>query len=169
MAKPEDEEVAPAAPPPPKAPKKRSKLLIIGVPAFVLLMGGGAGAWWYFNQASADAAAAPPAEEEESSAVGLLPLDAFIVNLADLGGRKYLRVTMVLLVSTEAAAKEVEENKLTMSRMRSAIFEVLTTRTSLQLATAEGRAGLKAAVGETAKHVAQLDVKDVLFEEFIVQ
>lgn len=153
-------------------PKKKSKLLVLGIPVFVLLMGGGAGAWWYLK------GQAPPPEgeaaeeakhESEEAEGGLLELSPFVVNLSDLGGRKYLRVSIALLLPTEAIAKEVEENKLEMSRLRAAVIEVLTIRTSVQLSSPEGRAELRAAVGESIKAEAHLEVKDVLFQEFIVQ
>lgn len=152
---------------PESTPKKKgSKLLILGIPAFVLLMGGGAGAWWFLNKPPAEGAEVETHEETEP---GLLALSSFVVNLSDVGGRKYLRVTMSLLLPDEAAAKTIEGSELTMSRLRAAIIEVLTMRTSVQLSTPEGRTALRAAVAEAAKTVAHLEVKDVLFQEFIVQ
>jgi flagellar FliL protein len=171
MAKSEKEtEGAPAATAA-KPKKTRSKLLVLGVPVFVLLMGGGAGAWWYLKgQAPPPQSEAGQAgQEAEEAEGGLLELAPFVVNLSDLGGRKYLRVSIALLLPTEAIAKETEENKLAMSRLRSAVIEVLTLRTSVQLSTPEGRGELRVAVGERIKAVSHLEVKDVLFQEFIVQ
>jgi flagellar protein FliL len=166
MSEPEkDEAEAPA----PKPKKGKSKLLLLGVPVFVLLMGGGAGAWWYFNQPAGEGAEAAHEEAEEETKAGIVPLDSFIVNLADPGGRKYLRANVLILVPDEAEAKEIEENKLVISRVRSAVIEVLAKRTSAELLTAEGRAALKHDIAETAKEIAHIEVKDVLFEEFIVQ
>ena len=152
-------------------PKKRSKPLIIGIPVFVLLMGGGAGAWWYLKGQTppAGSEAAQAAHEPEEPEGGLLELTPFVVNLSDVGGRKYLRVSMALLLPSETIAKEVEENKLVISRLRSAVIEVLTVRTSMQLSTPEGRTELRAALGESINAVSHLEVKDVLFQEFIVQ
>ena len=159
-----------AAPSTAEPKKRRSKLLLIGVPMFLLLMAGGGGGWWYFSQSAAAADATEHKEEgEEHKTAGLVSLDPFIVNLADPGGRKYLRMTVVLLLPDEHMAKEVEENKLTISRVRSAIIEVLTSRTSLELASPDGRAALKKTIAETATNVGHIDVRDVLFEEFIVQ
>src|SRR5262245_66236516 len=101
MAKSETEGAA-AQEPKAKAQKQRSKLLILGVPVFVLLMGCGAGAWWYFNQpAKPEAVAEEKPSGEESAAAGLLSLETLVVNLADIGGRKCLRVTMGVEVSGE--------------------------------------------------------------------
>jgi flagellar FliL protein len=149
-------------------PKKkgRSKLLVIGIPAFVLLMGGGAGAWWYFNQPIDEAA---HVEEEDGAPSGMVSLESFIANLADPGGRKYLRVSIVVLVADEETASAFEADKLTMSRVRAAVLEVLTTRTSTEIVTPEGRAAVKKSIAETINHIGHLDVRDVLFEEFLVQ
>jgi len=154
------------APAPPVPAKGRSKLLKLGVPVLVLLIAGGGGGWWYFygrSSGSVEAAAPPPPEP------GIVSFEPFIVNLADPGGRRFLRVVLQLLVP-EAEAAELEENKLLHSRVRSAILELLTTQTSAGVASPEGRATLKKAIAETAAHaVEHLEVSDVLFAEFVVQ
>ena len=149
--------------------KGKSKLLLVGIPTFMLLMGGGAGAWWYFNKPPVDGSAEAASEQADDAKAGIVPLESFIVNLADSGGRKYVRANILILVPEAAEAKEVEENKLVISRMRSAVIEVLAKRTAVELLTAEGRAALKHDIAETAKGIAHIEVRDVLFEEFIVQ
>jgi flagellar FliL protein len=151
-----------------ETPKKkgRSKLLTLVLPIIVLLIGGGAGGWWYMRNQPAEAAAAEakPVEPE-----GLVSFDAFVVNLADPGGRRFLRASLLLLVqSTEDAAK-VSDNELTKSRVRSALIDLLGTRTAAQMVSPQGRADLKKEIAETAKATAHVEVKDVLFKEFVVQ
>ena len=151
---------------PPVKAKKKSRLLKLGVPVLCLLVGGG-GAWWYFKGrpgASTVQAAAPAPEP------AMVSFEPFIVNLADPGGRRFLRVSLQILVAGEKAAAEVEENKLLHSRVRSSILELLTTQTSAGVATPEGRAALKKAIAETATHALEhTEVSDVLFAEFVVQ
>jgi flagellar FliL protein len=109
--------------------------------------------------------AAAPAPEP-----AMVPFEPFIVNLADPGGRRFLRVSLQLLVAGESAAAEIEENKLLHLRVRSSILELLTTQTSAGLATPEGRAALKKAIAESATHALEhMEVSDVLFAEFVVQ
>ena len=169
MSEPEKDDAAPANESKPKK-KGRGKFLLIAVLMFVSLMGGGAGAWWYFNQAAAENAEAAPEEAaEEPEEHGMITLSSFIANLADPGGRKYLRTTVIVLVPDEATAVAFDANKLAVTRVRSAVLELLITRTTMELATPEGRAALKQSIAETVKTVGRLDVRDVLFEEFIVQ
>lgn len=152
---------APAA-----APKKKSRLLTLVIPLLVLLAGGGGGGWWYFKGRTASTVqAAEPAPEP-----AMVKFEPFTVNLADPGGRRFLRVSLQLLVPGEEAAAELEENELLHSRVRSSILELLTTQTSAGIATPEGRTALKKAIAETATHALEhTEVSDVLFAEFVVQ
>ena len=53
--------------------------------------------------------------------------------------------------------------------MRSAILEVLTTKTSDTLVTADGKTALKEAIAKRSSEVLELEVTDVLFTDFVVQ
>lgn len=164
----EDQAEAPEAADAKKKPKKKggSKLLKFGLPLVVLIAGGGGGGWWYMQQAAAAATTEAPVEKEPT---GMLSFDGFVVNLADPGGRRFLRVSMMLLVPTQKEAKEVSENELKKLKIHSALLELLSTKVASQLWSAEGRAELKKAIAETANHAGQLEVRDVLFKEFVVQ
>lgn len=153
------------APAPPAAPKGRSKLLTLGVPVLLLLAGGGGGGWWYFNGRAASTLEAAPLPDP-----AIAEFEPFVVNLADPGGRRFLRVSLQLLVPGESAAAEIKEDKLLHSRVRSSVLELLSTQTSAGLATPEGRAALKKAIAETATQaLGHTEVSDVLFAEFVVQ
>lgn len=146
--------------------RKGSKLLKFGV-ILLLLAGGGGGGWWYFyGRTSSTVQAAEPAPEPS-----MVVFEPFIVNLADPGGRRFLRVSLQLLIVGDRTAAELGEKKgLLHSRVRSAILELLTTQTSAGLATPEGRTALKQAIAETASHQLEgTEVSDVLFAEFVVQ
>jgi len=157
----EPEKAAASAP----AKKGKSKLLMIGIAVIVLLGGGGAGAWLYMgkNAAHAEAATEPPPTP------GLVTLEPFIVNLADPGGRRFLRVSLRLLVKDEAEAKEVADNELLLVKTRSAVLELLATQKSETLTTPEGKTELKKAIAEKAAAALGHEVTDVLFAEFVVQ
>lgn len=144
--------------------------MIILVVVLLLLAGGGGGAYWFLWRGNAEAQAAEAEAEPEPPATGIVPLEPFVVNLADPSGTRFLRVTMSLVVADEAVAKEVEEEKVVHARLRSAILELLAQKQSTELVTPEGKTALKHAIAESAAHAAhELKVEDVLFSEFIVQ
>jgi flagellar FliL protein len=151
-----------AAPP----AKKSRTTLWVAIAVLVTGLGAG-GAYWTFGRQSAQAAEPAPEPAEPPSIVAL---DPFVVNLADPGGARFLRITIGLLVSDEEAAKELDEDPVARMRVRSAILEMLSQQTAARLTSPEGKAELKAAIaaraGESAEH---LKVVDVLFSEFIVQ
>lgn len=160
-----DQAKAPAAPP---AAKKASKKgLLIGVVALLVVGGGGAGYW--FTRPAVDAAAseqAAPEEEGES----VISFEPFVVNLADGGGGRYLRVNVQLVMAGAEAGAEIEEDAVAKVRLRSEVLDLLTQQNSDTLMTPEGKAALKQAISERASQsVASHKVKDVLFSDFIVQ
>ena len=162
-----DTAAAPAAAPAPK--KSRKGLLIVLTLVVILLLGGGGGAYWFMFRGAGGAEAAevePPAP----APTGVIPLEPFVVNLADPAGSRFLRVTLSLVVADEAIAHEVEEDEVVVLRVRSAILELLAQKQAGELVTPEGKAELKKSIAEGVKHAAhELEVADVLFSEFIVQ
>lgn len=169
---------APAPLPGAKAPKGK-KGLIIGIALAVLAAAGGGGAaYWKFGMAAASAEADPHAPEAAKPKAGahgpedpgLLAFEPFLVNLADEGGQSYLRVTLSLLVASEEKAKTLEAKPVTLTRLRSAILEALSTCTAAQVATAEGKAELKRVITERVAALdPEIEVHDVLFSDFVVQ
>jgi flagellar FliL protein len=151
----------------PAAPPKSKKLLYIIVAALVLL-GGGGGAYWKFFAPSGTAAAEKPAPPVP--ATGIISFDPFVVNLADPGTPRFLRVTLALVVKDEHQAAEFEENTVVRMKVRSALLETLSQQEASRLSVPEGRAALKKHIIELATHNAEhTKVSDVLFSEFIVQ
>lgn len=149
------------------APKKSKKLLMI-VAAVVVLGGIGGGAYWKFGRADAQGAeehVEPPAEP------AMVGLDPFVVNLADPGTPRFLRLTVGIVVDGgEEVAKEFSENAVARTRLRSSILEMLAQQTAATLLTTEGKAELRKAISEHVKESdEELKVLDVLFSEFIVQ
>ena len=167
---------APTSAPPapaeaPKAKRGRRGLVLIATAALVLLLGGGGAAYWMLagsRGAEANPDAAPDAAPTASGAA--VALDPFVVNLADPGGTRFLRVTLSLIVEDEAHALELGENELVKIRVRSAILELLSQQTADRLVTPDGKTELKKAIAEGAAAASEgLHVADVLFSEFIVQ
>lgn len=151
--------------------KKKSKLIPILIVVFVLLAGGGAGGYWMYTQRSGQP---KEAAEEAPPKPGIVELEPFVVNLADEGGNRFLRVNMTLLLWDEEQAKEFEEDPVSGARIRSAVLELLSLQYAAPLITPEGKEELKKAIAERATEVLghgehALKVTDVLFVEFVVQ
>jgi flagellar FliL protein len=172
-----------AAPDKAKTEKKRGgsmKLIVIAV-VVLLLVGGGAGGYWFFvmrpHAATAEAegehAGGEGAAKKKKAAEGgaALKFDPFVVNLADQGGSRYLRVGLSLVIEgDEAEAKALEEGKVKLLRIRSAVIELLSQQTSEHVVTAEGKQQLKEAIEKHATEILDpVEVTDVLFTEFVVQ
>ena len=143
---------------------------MLAATAVIVLLGGGGAAYWMFarggEEPTAEAEAAPAHEEEGGVAVALEP---FVVNLADPGGTRFLRVNLSLIVDEEHAL-EFEENPTVMARVRSAVLELLAQQTADPLITPDGKTALKQAIAENAAHAVKgLHISDVLFSEFVVQ
>ncbi len=146
--------------------KKKGKGLVLAVVAVVLLAGGGGGFWWWRKS---HAQAGPPSAPVHVEATGVVPMEPFLVNLADTQASRFLRVTLRLVVDTPDEAKEIEESQVDQARARSAILEVLATQQSTALVTPEGKDALKKTIAERTTTVLKREVRDVLFTDFVVQ
>jgi flagellar FliL protein len=133
----------------------------------VVAIGGGGVAAFFMKRGPARAASITPAEPAEH---GLLSLEPFVVNLADAGGSRFLRVSVRLVIESLEQAERVQKNDVALIRVRSGILEVLTQQTADTVVTPEGKAALKKIIAARAE--AALDgtkVADVLFSDFVVQ
>ena len=163
------------------------KLVIVGG-LVLLLAGGGAGGWWYWTQRAeaADAAEAGQAGDEAKARkksapheTAAVPLDPFLVNLADPNGSRFLRVTLQLVIDDPKLAAALTAkgghggsgtHDLEKVRLRSAVLELLTTQTADRLVTPDGKDELKKAIAARASGVlGEAEVVDVLFTDFVVQ
>ena len=156
------------------AKKGKGKLLII-VGAVVVLLGGGGGAFFMLRTPAVEATDGGGKSEtvkkkKEPEANGIITFEPFVVNLADPGGRRFLRINVRLLVPELEEAEHIQENEVVMMRIRAAVLELLTEQTAEQMVAAEGKAALKAAIAEHATHILEpMEVSDVLFSDLVVQ
>jgi flagellar FliL protein len=167
--------VAAEAPPAPAKKKSRAKLFVIVGVVVALLGGGGAAA--YFTLAGggahgeAEAGEHEDAEHEDTSHHRIIPFEPFVVNLADQDARRFLRISVRLVVADEEGGGHgAKDSEVTLERLRSEILEQLTHQTSAGVATQEGKEALKKAISErAAKILKPMEVADVLFSDFVVQ
>ena len=147
--------------------KKKGKGLVVIIAAVLLLGGAGGGGFWYWKKSHAQTADEKP--EPPKQATGVVPMEPFLVNLADKEASRFLRVTLQLVVDDEAEAKEIEESPVDQARARSTILELLATKESAHLVTPEGKTELKKEIAEHTSAVLKREVRDVLFTDFVVQ
>lgn len=157
-----------AATPVPKKDKK--SVLIIGLAAVLVLGGIGGGAFWWTNRAQAAEPQPEATHSESNEERGIVSFDPFVVNLADAGVSRFLRVKIQLVVGNAKQAEELTKSLVSLSRARSTILELLTTQDSETLVTPEGKAALRKAIAEqVGQAVNRVEVVDVLFSDFVVQ
>jgi flagellar FliL protein len=141
----------------------RARLVLLAA-AFVLIVGlAGTPAFFLWRSAPAHPA------DDVAAAAGVVPLEPFLVNLADPGAHRFARVTVRLLVGTVEEAEAIGADAVRQARLRSATLEILALGTAERLVTPDGKAALKKAIGERASSVLGLRVHDVLFTDFVVQ
>lgn len=179
--------------------KGGKKFLIIIILAVVLLGGGGAGAYFLLFAPKADAEgeekaskkskakAAKEEEEEEpvekseksNSLKGSIPKDEdvkeivelqpFIVNLADEGEARYLRLSVSLGIGGGEGGHE-KPSPLLITRVRNAMLAVLSEKKSDDVLTNSGKAKLRKELLKAAKTAAEdAHIEAIYITDFIVQ
>jgi len=163
------------APAPAAATPAKKKPLVLIIAVIVVLLGAGSGGAWFFMKGKAEAKGADAEESEKKddevklSERGLVKLDPFIVNLADEGGKRFLRASIQLVVENEAEAAEFEEKPVLTMGARSAIVDTLTGQYSEDLGTPEGKDELREMLKEHVSEALKIEIVDVLFSDFVIQ
>ncbi|WP_374562160.1 flagellar basal body-associated protein FliL [Ideonella sp.] len=159
------------------APKKGKKKLIILIAALVALLGiGGGGAVVYIKKkAAAEAAAAEEEDDSEGADTGrkaaakeskkdekhvppvFVPLEPFVVNLADREADRFAQVGITLEV---ADAHTGDEIKAYMPAIRNNVLLLLAHKTSEELMEPEGKETLAKEVRREALRPMGIDLPD---------
>ena len=174
---------------PDKEPKKKGgklKLIIILLLVLGVLGGGGFAAWKFYLQpkmagdaaaengapADGEKAAAEKGEGEKkadaASASGgqLVTLDAFVVNLSDPMGRRYLKTTMDVEVADAAAAAALTA---AMPKVKDTLL-LLSSKTFEEISSMDRKIELKNQIVERLNQIlGKGKVRNVYFTEFVVQ
>ena len=151
--------------------------MIIGIIVGLLVLGGG-GYYAYINFFQEKPAEEKPAEGEEGKKeeapveedldLGVMfPMDPFIVNLAGSEGKRFLKVTIFLELSTPEVHEEI---KGTIQKVTDSILVLLSSKAFEDVYTVQGKFKLK---GEITTRVNRFlvvgHIKDAYFTEFIIQ
>ena len=116
----------------------------------------------------------------EPVATKLVAMDPLLVNLADEGGRSYLRIALTLRVedpppdknakTAEAKPEKGPPKNENEAAERDAALTVLGKETSEQLLAPEGKEEMKTLLKQAFReHVPEVKVNEVLVTEFLVQ
>jgi flagellar FliL protein len=148
--------------------------LLIGV-LLVMMLGLGGGLFMMWNKLSslntqsvANASDNPDLEEVIEHPLGpILSLDTFIVNLADKGGNRYLRVTMDLELGNSELEDEINKR---MPQVRDSILMILPSKRFEDISTVQGKIALRDQILETINgFLSQGKITTIFFKEFVVQ
>ena len=154
-------------------------IILIGVMmVFILGMGGGLFMMW--NKLSVLSAQTAEIVKEKSGEDGagdeipieqmlgpIYALDTFIVNLANKGGNRYLRVTMDLELDNKNLENEVSKR---LPQVRDSILMILPTKRVEDLSSVEGKTSLRDEIlGKVNSFLAQGKITNIYFKEFVIQ
>lgn len=105
---------------------------------------------------------------DDSDVKQVTELQPFIVNLADKDGARYLRLTISLGLGE---SKEAEKpDPLFTTRVRNAMLAVLTTKTSEEVLSSEGKVALRKELLSAAQTVSETPkVEAIYITDFIIQ
>ena len=113
------------------------------------------------------------AKPEDIGAV--VSIDTFIVNLADPGGNRYLRITMDLELAGKPADKSAgktagDELSKRMPQIRDAVLMILSTKRYADISTTEGKTTLREEIlNSTNGLLASTQISRIYFKEFVIQ
>ena len=154
-------------------------IIIIGVlMVFMLGLGGGLFMMWnklsaLNTQTAANASEQPDQDTPDEDApveemLGpIYALDTFIVNLADKGGNRYLRVTMDLELGNKELEGEVTKR---LPQVRDSILMILPTKQFSDISSVEGKTALRdEMLNRINGFLVQGQITNIYFKEFVVQ
>ena len=151
--------------------------MIIGIIVGLLVLGGG-GYYAYINFFQEKPAEEKPAEGEEGKKeeapaeedldLGVMfPMDPFIVNLAGSEGKRFLKVTIFLELSTPEVRVEIEG---TIQKVTDSILVLLSSKAFEDVYSVQGKFKLKDEITTRVNRFLVVGhIKDAYFTEFIIQ
>lgn len=153
-----------------------NKILIVLMGALIVFMlGMGGGLFMMWNklselsvQSAANAGINPGQEGNSEHPLGpIFSLETFIVNLADKGGNRYLRVTMDLELTNPEVAAEISKR---LPQIRDSILMTLPSKRFDDISSVDGKVALRDEILEKLNSILTLGkITNIYFKEFVVQ
>ena len=146
----------------PKKPKGKLKKIILLLVLLIVLLGGGAFAYLILFDEPV-----PPGKKVAHVERAIMPLEPFLVNLADKDSRRYLKVKIDLEVANEKTVKELEKS---MPRIRDQLIFLLSSKSYQDISTPEGKYQLKKDIMTRLAALPQgKKITGAFFTEFVAQ
>lgn len=164
--------------------KKKSglKLIIIIVVLLVILIGGGLGAYLFLFKSKApngeeaantheevkkDTKKETKKENKKSEKTVVYNMGAIIVNLSDPGPQRYLKVQVAVELDNPKLEEEVKNRE---PQLKDIIISVLSSKTTADINTPQGKIALKQEILKRLNMViTEGEIMDLFFSEFIIQ
>ena len=153
-------------------------IILIGV-VMVFMLGLGGGLFMMWNKLSAMETQTQSAAEDSEQGDQDIPvpvdellgpifsLDTFIVNLADPGGKRYLRITIDLELDSDELESEIQKR---LPQVRDSILTILPTKRFTDISSAKGKTALRDQMQERINGLlARGQITNIYFKEFVVQ
>ena len=147
-------------------------LMILVVCFVIIALAVGAGLYVFWGKVS-DPATGKGTEEvagKEEAKVKiktLLSMETFVVNLADPGGKRYLRVTISIEIDDQDF---MEETKKSVPQMRDKVLMILPTKTFKVIRTSSGKDALrKEIIAQLNPLLKNCKITNLYFQEFVIQ
>jgi flagellar FliL protein len=138
------------------------KFIIIIAIAAVIALGGG---FFTYTQLIARGKEGESHKKEEAKKTALVPLDPFVVNLAEQG--RFLKVTMQLELA-DATNQALATEKV--PQFRDAIITLISSKSAEALSSPEGKIQIKDELLLRLNQTAGKDIfKNIYFTEFVMQ
>lgn|GEM_PF-106741 len=155
-----------------RASKKALIIILAGFVLFMAMAGAGFYILWQKMPASASksvkAGETVTGKENPPGAIGPThSLNPFVVNLADPGGKRFLRVTMSLELRDQTTAEQVEKQ---LPRIKDKILTILSAKKFQDISTVKGKTDLRAEIAATIDALfSKGAVTNVYFTEFVIE
>ena len=105
--------------------------------------------------------------QEKPAVISVWPMDAFVVNIAETNGERYLKIVIQLEVSDPGVGPELEQLK---PRIRDSILDLLTPKTFKDLIDPAGKQRLREDIAGRINNILQRGkVTKVYFTDFVIQ
>jgi flagellar FliL protein len=153
----------------------KKMLIIAGIAFLFLIVGTGIAFYVLYGKISTAEREAPPFVETDEKQVlskenqTTFPLKTFVVNLADAGGKRYLRISMVLELNS-ATPELTSELKAKLPHVNDKLLMILPSKTFDDIRTFQGKMALKEEITQELNSLLKFGkISNVYFEEFVIQ